>query len=69
MSKTLDKVRSRAHVMYVDDERADGNPIMIVLSDGFDFADDPGCGSRGVDTVADAERVTRASNVIPSLNR
>jgi len=52
--------------MHVDDERADGNPIMIVLRNGFGFADAPGCGSRGVDTVAQAESVTRASNVIPS---
>ncbi|MBB5546677.1 hypothetical protein [Paraburkholderia fungorum] len=66
MSKTLDRVRARPHVMHVDDERGDGNPIMIVLRDGFDFADDPGCGVRGVDTVAQAESVTRASNVIPS---
>nr|WP_160327490.1 hypothetical protein [Burkholderia ambifaria] len=52
--------------MYVDHERADGNPIMLVLRNGFDLRDDPGCGSRGVDTVAEAEVVTRACNVIPA---
>lgn len=50
MSKTLDRVRKLPHVAFVDDERLTGNPIMIVLEDAYDFADDPGCGTKGVDT-------------------
>lgn len=64
MSKTLDRVRKLPHVAFVDDERLTGNPIMIVLEDAYDFADDPGCGTKGVDTVAEAANVTRVRNVI-----
>lgn len=66
MSKTLDLVRARPHVFAVDDERGDGNSIIVTLAEGFDFADDPGCGTIGVDTVRRAEEATRADNIIPS---
>lgn len=66
MSKTLDLVRARPHVLAVDDEREDGSSIIVTLKEGFDFADDPGCGTKGVDTVRRAEEATRADNIIPS---
>lgn len=64
MSKILDRVRKLPHVAFVDDERLTGNPIMIVLEDEYDFADDPGCGTKGVDTASEARDVTRVRNVI-----
>ena len=64
MSTTLDKIRARSHVAFVDDERDLGNSIIVTLREGFDFADEPGCGVQGFDTVKDCERATRSARVI-----
>ncbi|MFC0698000.1 hypothetical protein [Paraburkholderia humisilvae] len=42
---------------------------MVVLKDGWDFADDPGCGTRGVDTVREAEEITRSHNIIEAQHQ
>ena len=65
--KTLDRIRARTHVAFVDDERNIGNPIIVTLTDGFDFAVDPGCGVRGFDTVAEAEQGTRSTAVVAKV--
>lgn len=55
MSKTLKKMKeTRSWIRHIDDERSAGNSIIVVLVDGYDFADDPGCGVKGFDTVKDA---------------
>ena len=64
MSKTLDSLKkSRPWIRYIDDERGDGNSIIVTLADGYDFADDPGCGVKGFDTVVEVRDGTRKSDV------
>ena len=58
MSKTLEKIRTRAWVAFVDDERNLDNGIIVTLKEGYCFADDPGCGVRGFNTAAEALRGT-----------
>lgn len=63
MSKTLEKIENLPWVWFVDDERGDGNSIIITLKNGWYFVDDPGCGVRGFDTVQEALVGTRKSSV------
>ncbi|MCA3183594.1 MAG: hypothetical protein INH13_08215 [Cupriavidus sp.] len=69
MPTMIERIESRAWVAHVDDERDAGNGYMVMLAQGYDFADDPGCGVRGFDTLRDVERETRRCNVIESANR
>lgn len=64
--KTLDLIRSRPHVAFVDDERNIGNSLIVTLAKGYYFKAEPGCGVRGYDTVKDAEMESRASEVYQS---
>ncbi|KVO15160.1 hypothetical protein WJ74_10940 [Burkholderia ubonensis] len=66
MATMIERIESRAWVAHVDDERDAGNGYMVMLANGYDFADDPGCGVRGFDTLREAEIETRRSNVIES---
>ena len=55
MSKTLDAIRKQPWISAVDDERADGSSIIVTLKREWEFrSEDPGCGVKGFDTVADA---------------
>ncbi len=65
MSKTFDTLKkTRSWIAHIDDERGDGNSIIVTLANGFDFADDPGCGVKGFDTVAEVRNGTRKTDVI-----
>lgn len=64
MSKTLEKIRARPWVSYVDDERSDGSSIIITLEEGFEFAGNADCGVQGFDTVKDALAGTAKTAVI-----
>jgi hypothetical protein len=44
------------YVMHVDDERDIGNGVIVMLADGYEFVADPGCGTRGFDTMTEAKR-------------
>lgn len=55
MSKTLDALRKQVFIAHVDDERSLGNSIIVTLAKGWQFRDEPGCGVRGFDTVAEAK--------------
>ncbi len=61
--KTLEKIKARPHVAFVDDERNIGNSLIVTLVKGYCFKAEPGCGVRGYDTVTEAERESRASEV------
>lgn len=61
------KIKAREWVSNVDDERGIGNSIIVTLKDGICFECEPGCGVRGFDTMADAERETRVSNVYEEI--
>jgi hypothetical protein len=65
MSKTIEKLKStRPWIAHIDDERGQGNSIIATLAKGYDFADDPGCGVKGFDTVAQLRDGTRKTDVI-----
>lgn len=62
--KTLDKLlATRPWIAYIDDERADGNSIIVTLRKEYKFADEFDCGVRGFDSVKDCERDTRKNNI------
>ena len=65
MSKTFQKIRdSRLWVAHIDDERGDGNSIIVTLDKDYVWDDERNCGVRGFDTVKDVEQGTRLSNII-----
>ena len=64
MSKTLDQLPLiRSWIAYIDDERAEGNGIIVTLEDGWFFADEPDCGVRGFDTVGEVRQQTARNAV------
>jgi len=63
MTTTADKIKAREHVQFYDDERAEGNSLIITLKDGYYFKNEPDCGVQGFDNVKDAEVGTRESAV------
>lgn len=63
MSKILDTMRQLGHIAHVDDERSIGNSIIVTLAKPFQFKDEPGCGVRGFDTVAEARKGCSLSEV------
>lgn len=69
MSKTFAKLlANRPWIKYIDDERGDGNSIIVTLDSEYDFDDNPGCGVQGFDTVKEVEMATRRHNVTPNKN-
>lgn len=65
MSKTFEKIKAtRPWVSHIDDERGDGSSIIVTLAKNYDFADDPGCGVKGFDTVTEVRQGTRKVDVI-----
>jgi hypothetical protein len=68
-SKTIVQIRSaRPWIKHIDDERSLGNSIIVTLVDGFTFADDPGCGVKGFDTITEVRAGTRKSDVVEMLS-
>lgn len=64
-SKTITNIlANRPWVRYIDDERAEGNSIIVTLANEYDFADNPGCGVQGFDTVREVEMNTRLNSII-----
>ncbi|BBA45483.1 TPA: hypothetical protein ACK3Q6_007013 [Burkholderia cepacia] len=66
MPTLIDRIKSRAWVGHIDDDRDSGSGDIVTLAPGYDFACDQGCGVRGCDTLTEAEKETRRSNVINS---
>jgi hypothetical protein len=59
MSRTIDTLlATRRWIAHIDDERAEGNSIIVTLEKGWDFEDEKGCGVRGFDTLADVRSLT-----------
>ena len=64
-SKTIIQIKTaRTWIKHIDDERSLGNSIIVTLADAFTFADDPGCGVKGFDTVAELRAGTCKSDVV-----
>lgn len=53
----------RPWIAHIDDERDLDNGIIVTLADGWDFADEPGCGVRGFDTMSEVKAGTLKSCV------
>jgi len=65
MSKTIQTLLdTRRWIAHIDDERAEGNSIIVTLAKGWDFEDDKGCGVRGFDTLAEVRSGTTRACVI-----
>lgn len=65
MSKILDQLQAdRLWIAHIDDERSDGNSIIVTLEPGWYFIDEKTCGVRGFDTVAEVRSGTSANKVI-----
>lgn len=65
MSKVLNNLLAkRPWIAYIDDERGDGNSIIVTLANGWYFADEFDCGVRGFDTVRQVQIDTAKDNVI-----
>ena len=63
--KTLTALLTTRHwVAFIDDERNIGNSIIVTLQDGFYFEDEPDCGVRGFDTVAEVKAETSRNKVV-----
>jgi len=64
MSKTLDTLlATRRWIAHIDDERGEGNSIIVTLKKGWDFEDEKGCGVRGFETVAEVKAETTKARV------
>jgi hypothetical protein len=65
MIKTLNTLLASRHwIAHIDDERGDGNSIIVTLVNGWDYEDEKGCGVRGFDTVAEAKAGTSRHKVV-----
>ena len=65
MNKTFAKIlATRLWVAHIDDERGDGNSIIVTLDKDYVWDDERDCGVRGFDTVKEVELFTRSSGVI-----
>lgn len=65
MSTTFQKIiNTRLWVKHIDDERNDGNGIIVTLDDDYVWDDERDCGVRGFDTVSEVEKGTRWHAVI-----
>lgn len=64
MNKTFQKIlNTRPWVKYIDDERLEGNSIIVTLAMPYTFIDNPGCGVQGFDTVKEVLDATTKSQV------
>lgn len=64
MSKTIERLKESRHwIAHIDDERAEGNSIIVTLAKGWDFEDEKGCGVRGFDTLREVQAGTTKSCV------
>jgi hypothetical protein len=64
MNKTLERLLlSRPWIAHIDDERGDGNGIIVTLAKAYVFDDERDCGVRGFDTVSDVKAATAKSCV------
>lgn len=65
MSKILNQLQAdRLWIAHIDDERAEGNSIIVTLEKGWYFIDEKNCGVRGFDTVAEVRSGTASGKVI-----
>jgi len=54
---------SRPWIQHIDDERNLDNGIIVTLRNGWEFNDDPTCGTRGFDNMTEVKSGTKKSEV------
>jgi hypothetical protein len=59
MSKMLNKLIESGHIEGYDDERNIDNGLIVYLKPGKQWSLDPGCHTRGFDTVTEAVQAIR----------
>lgn len=61
---TITKLKaSRPWIAHVDDERSEGNSIIVTLSRNWFFVDEKNCGVRGFDTMQEVKEGTKKTCV------
>lgn len=69
MSKTFEKIlATRPWVAHIDDERGEGNSIIVTLDEDWVWDDEKDCGVRGFETVKEVEQGTRRNCVFRTTN-
>ena len=69
MSKTFLKIlATRPWVAHIDDERKQGNSIIVTLDEDWVWEDAKDCGVWGFDTVKEVEQGTRRNSVFRTTN-
>jgi len=69
MSKTIDTLLATRHwISHIDDERGQGNNIIVTLDEDFVWDDEKDCGVRGFDTLKEVELGTRRDSVFRTTN-
>jgi hypothetical protein len=51
-------------VAHIDDDRSEGNSIIVTLRKHWYWADEPDCGVRGFDTLKELREGIRSANMI-----
>jgi hypothetical protein len=51
-------------IAHIDDERELGNSIIVTLHKHYSFADEPGCGVRGFDTLKELKEGIKAKHIV-----
>ena len=57
-------LRQRPWIAHIDDERNQGNAILVTLANCCYFANERGCGVRSYDTMAALKTDTRRANIL-----
>ena len=52
------------HVAFIDDETSLDHGYIVTLVDGCTFKDEPDCGVRAFDTMAELKQAIKASNIL-----
>ena len=69
MSKTFLKIlATRPWVAHIDDERKQGNSIIVTLDEDWVWEDAKDCGVSGFNTVKEVEQGTRRDCVFRTTN-
>lgn len=57
-------MRAPKWVAYIDDETSLDHGYIVTLANGYAFKDEPDCGVRGFDTMAELKQAIKRDNII-----
>ena len=61
-------LKTRPWIAHIDDERGEGNSIIVTLDEDFVWDNEKDCGVRGFDTLKEVEFGTRRDSVFRTTN-